>query len=63
LYEACTAEQAKKTKGRALALLQENGLANAPLIEKSRILNDRYEKEALKHSKKAGLTQQAPFLA
>jgi len=63
LYEARTAEQAKKTKGRALALLQENGLANAPLIEKSRILNDRYEKEALKHWKKAGLTQQAPFLA
>ncbi|GJY58653.1 hypothetical protein Tco_0458545 [Tanacetum coccineum] len=26
----------------------------APLIEKSRILNDRYEKEALKHWKKAG---------
>ena len=48
---------------RAIALMQENGLANAPLIEKSRILNDRYEKEALKHSKKAGLTQQAPFLA
>lgn len=34
---ARTAEQAKKTTGRALALLQEkNGLANAPLIENSR---------------------------
>lgn len=37
LYEARTAEQAKKTEGRALPLLQEKGLANGsfhfPLIE------------------------------
>lgn len=39
LYEARTAEQAKKKNYRArvrLALLQENGLANAPQLENLR---------------------------